>query len=112
MAASEAFPLNLGSCFKLLGVYFSEDLSWASHCDPIIKRANRRLYALRVLKNCGLPMQDLLAVYCSLIRSILEYASIVFAIFRTKWMQKPKIFGIKNVMDRGIRKKNHILVIS
>ena len=67
------------SCFKLLGVYISEDLSWASHCDRIIKRANRRLYALRVVKNCGLPMQDLLAVYCSLIRSILEYTSIVFA---------------------------------
>ena len=67
------------SCFKLLGAYISEDLSWASHCDSIIKRANRRLYALRVLKNCGLPMQDLLAVYCSLIRSILEYASMVFA---------------------------------
>lgn len=30
-------------------------------------------------KNCGLPMQDFLAVYCSLIRPILEYASIVFA---------------------------------
>ena len=67
------------SCFKLLGVYILEDLPWASHCDSIIKRVNRRLYALRVLKNCGLPMQDLLAVYCSLIRSILEYASIVFA---------------------------------
>ena len=67
------------SCFKLLGVYIPEDLSWASHCGSIIKKANRRLHALRVLKNCGLPMQDLLAVYCSLIRSILEYASIVFA---------------------------------
>ena len=67
------------SCFKLLGVYISEDFSWASHCHSIIKRANRRLYTLRVLTNCGLPMQDLLAVYCSLIRSILEYANIVFA---------------------------------
>lgn len=67
------------SCFKLLGVYISEDLSWACYCDLIIKRANRRLHALRELKNCGLPMQDLLAVYCSLIRYILEYASIVFA---------------------------------
>ena len=37
------------------------------------------MYALRVLENCGLPMQDLSAVYCSLIRSILEYASIAFA---------------------------------
>ena len=79
-------PITIGgafiervSCFKLLGVYISEDLSWASHCDLIINRANRQLHALRELKNCGLPMQDLLAVHCLLIRYILEYASIVFA---------------------------------
>ena len=57
------------SCFKLLGVYI---------CDSIIKRTNRQLYALRVLKNCRLPKQDLLAAYCSLVCSILEYANIVF----------------------------------
>ena len=78
-AGSPSHAVGGVSCFKLLGVYISENLSWASHCDSIIKRANRRLYALRVLKNCGLPMQDLLAVYCSLIRSILEYANILFA---------------------------------
>lgn len=78
IAAGGAFIKRV-SCFKLLGVYISEDLSWASYCDLIIKRANRRLHALRELKNCGFPTQDLLAVYCSLIRSILEYASIVFA---------------------------------
>ena len=32
-----------------------------------------------MLKNCGLPIQDHLAIYCSLLRSILEYESIVFA---------------------------------
>ena len=65
--------------FKLLGVYISEDLTWGVHWDYIIKKANRRLYALRSLKKCGVPTSDLITVYCSLIRSVIEYASAVFA---------------------------------
>ncbi|XP_068743526.1 uncharacterized protein [Montipora capricornis] len=65
--------------FKLLGVYISEDLPWGVHCDYIIKKANRRLYALRSLKKCGVPTSDLITVYCSLIRSVIEYASAIFA---------------------------------
>ena len=32
--------------FKLLGVYLSSDLTWTAHSENIIKKANRRLYAL------------------------------------------------------------------
>ena len=56
--------------FILLGVHIS---------DYTIKKANRRLYALRTLKKCGVPTSDLITVYCSLIRSAIEYASAVFA---------------------------------
>ena len=62
-------------CFKLLGVYISEDLTWGVNCDYVIKKANRRLYALRTLKKCGVPVEDLISIYCSLIRSVIEYAS-------------------------------------
>ena len=65
--------------FQLLGVYISEDLTWGVHCDYIIKKANRRLYALTTLKKCGVPTSDLITVYCSLIRSVIEYVSAVFA---------------------------------
>ena len=65
--------------FKLLGVYISMDLTWSTHCDYIIGKSNRRLYALRKLKVCGVQDEDLVAVYCSLLRSVLEYASVVFA---------------------------------
>ena len=64
--------------FKLLGVVISEDLTWGVHCDYIIKKANRHLHALRTLKKYGLPTLDLITVYCSLIRSVIEYASAVF----------------------------------
>ena len=69
---------SVGS-FKLLGVYISMDLSWLTHCDYIIGKSNRRLYALTKLKVCGVQDRDLVAVCCSLLRSVLEYASVVFA---------------------------------
>ena len=43
------FDINQVSEFKLLGVHLSEDLTWAVHCDYIVKKAKRRLYALRQL---------------------------------------------------------------
>ena len=64
--------------FKLLGVHLSEDLAWAVHCDYITKNAKRRRYALRQLKS-KVPSADIVHIYCALIRSILEYASAVFA---------------------------------
>ena len=45
----------------------------------MVKKANRRLYALRQLKKSKVPSADIVHIYCALIRSILEYASAVFA---------------------------------
>ena len=50
-----------------------------NNCDVIVKKANRRLYAIRKLKGARVKENDLVAVYCSLIRSILEYGSVAFA---------------------------------
>ena len=61
--------------YKLLGVHLWYNLSWSIHCDYIVKRARKRLYVLRVLMKSGLPPADLIQVYCSLVRPILEYAS-------------------------------------
>ena len=67
------------SSFKLLGVTLSNDLSWNDHCDEMFKKACKRLYALRSLKAAGLNQKDLVLVYCSLVRSVVEYASPVWA---------------------------------
>ncbi|CAB4015343.1 tigger transposable element-derived 6-like [Paramuricea clavata] len=65
--------------FKLLGAYLSDDLTWNTHVDHILKKANSRLPILRLLKKAGLGHTDLITIYCSVIRSILEYASPVWA---------------------------------
>ena len=74
------FDIEQVSTFKLLGVHLSEDLTWAVHSDYIVKKANRRLYALRQLKKCKVPSADIVHIYCVPICSILEYASTVFTV--------------------------------
>ena len=44
-----------------------------------IKKATMRLFLLRTLKRVGLGTNDLVLVYCSIVRSIIEYASPVWA---------------------------------
>ena len=72
-------PIEQVSTHKIQGVYIASDLSWNYHCEYIVKRARRRLYALRVLAKSGLSSQEVLQVYCSQVRSVLEYASPVWA---------------------------------
>ena len=54
---------------------FSDDHSWNCHVDYVIRKENSRLYALRQLEKAGLSQSDLVNIYCSFIRSRIEYAS-------------------------------------
>ena len=67
------------SSYKLLGVYLQSDLSWNLHCDYVTKKANKRLYILRILRRVRIRCQQLVTVYYSLIRPILEYAAPVWS---------------------------------
>ena len=46
-------PVETVSSFKLLRVWISNDLPWNTHVDMVLKKANTRLYALRLLKKAG-----------------------------------------------------------
>lgn len=72
-------PVERVSCFKLLGVTISDDLTWNAHVDSVLKKANSRLYALRQLKKAGLSEGDLVNIYCSFLRPCAEYASPVWS---------------------------------
>jgi hypothetical protein len=60
--------------FKLLGVYISSDLSWSAHVAFLLKKVSKRFYILYQLVRAGVSAKDIIAVYFSVIRSILEYA--------------------------------------
>ena len=65
--------------FKLLGVWLTNNLSWELHVDKLLKKANSRIYALHLLKKAGLNPSDIVHIYCSLMRSQIEYASPVWS---------------------------------
>ena len=52
-----------------------DDLTWNGHGDHVCNRALKGLYALCSLRKAGLNGDDLVLVYCSLVRSIIENAS-------------------------------------
>ena len=84
--------------YKLLGVTISNDLKWNAHVDRIIARAGQRLYALRLLKRAGVKPPDIIRVYISNVRSILEYAIQV-------WQDIPVYLShrIESIQKRALR---------
>ena len=59
---------------KILGVIVSNDLKWNGHVDAITGKAGQRLHMLTNLKKAGVPKCDIVNMYISKIRSLLEYA--------------------------------------
>ena len=59
---------------KLLGVTISQDLTWNKHVDNIVKKAGKRLFMLYQLKRVGITQKDLVSVYVSVVRPVLECA--------------------------------------
>ena len=84
--------------YKLLGVYVSNDLKWNHHVEVIVQKGNRRLYSLRVLKQCGAPPASLAKVYTIIVRPVLEYVAPV-------WQNIPDFlsYKIESIQERAMR---------
>ena len=89
-------PLETISSYKLLGLQIQNDLKWNEHVDIITKKAAKRLYIIRTLKRSGVSDNDLISIYTSLIRSILDYGCAVwhtclpsFLVEKIERIQKP-----------------------
>ena len=60
---------------KILGLTIRSDMKWVSNTENMIRKANKRLWILRRLKNLGAQEIDLLEVYTKQIRCVLELAA-------------------------------------
>ena len=74
----EGVEFETVSLAKVLGITISSDLKWSAHIDSITTKAAKRLYLLRQLKRAGIATSHLVLFFCSIIRSVLEYACQVF----------------------------------
>ena len=74
----EGLKLDVVDQMKLLGVVITSDLKWDENTDFITSKAFRRLWLLRRLKKLGASKKALLDIYTKNVRSVLEYASVVW----------------------------------
>ena len=67
-------------------------------CRSYSAKGNRRLYPLRVLKQCGAPPASLAKVYTTIVRPVLEYAAPV-------WQNIPDFlsYKIESIQKRAMR---------
>jgi DNA-binding transcriptional regulator of glucitol operon len=68
-------PLQDVEVTKILGVYVSANLKWDKQVTEILKKANGRLYMLKLLKCFNLPHDDLVTVFAGFVRPLAEYAA-------------------------------------
>ena len=63
---------------KLLGFTFNSKPNATHHVNILIEKFHSRLWSLRFLKKSGLDKSRLLEVYNVMIRSAVEYCSVVY----------------------------------
>jgi hypothetical protein len=67
-------PIERVDTFKLLGVIISSDLSWGPHISYLLGKISKRYYIIFQLARIGIPQHEIVLIYCTIIRSVLEYA--------------------------------------
>ena len=79
--------LNQVSETAYLGLEVSQDLKWDKHINKICKKANSTLgFLRRSLRNCPAKLKEL--AYIALVRSSLEYSSVVWCPYTVKNISK------------------------
>ena len=79
MLSINNLPLEAVSSYKVLGLTLCDTLKWNDNTNDIVSKASKRLHILRVLKRAEVPPADLVTIYSALVRSVLEYSSVVWA---------------------------------
>ena len=69
---------------RLLGVMITSNLSWQTHVDYMCKNAFRRLWMIRRLQPLGATVEELVEVYQTQIRCLLEFAVAAWSCGLTK----------------------------
>ena len=84
---------------KFLGVSLSNDLSWNRHVDCIVKKAAKRVYMLYQLNRAGISQLDLVTVYISVVRPVIEYACPVWHTNLPKYLSD----SIELIQNRALK---------
>ena len=63
---------------KLLGTIVTSDLKWHKNSQYLVKKAYARMQILHKISEFGAPIEDMLTIYISYVRSILEQSCVIW----------------------------------
>ena len=63
---------------KLLGTVITSDQNWSRNTEYLVKKANARMRLLHKMVEFSAPVEDMITIYTSYIRSILEQSCTVW----------------------------------
>ena len=81
-----------GKELKILGFWFGEKPTVNLHVQKMCVKFRSRLWSLRKLKNSGLSVTDLVKIYTSVLRPVLEFACVTFGLMLSN--------DLSNVIER------------
>ena len=70
----ENHEIELVEEIRLLGLILRSDMKWTTNTEHIVKKAYKKLWVVRRLKELGASEQELIDIYIKQVRSILELA--------------------------------------
>jgi len=95
-------PVATVESFRFLGTIISQDLKWEQNICSILKKAQQRMYFLRLLRKHGLPQELLLQLYAAVIEFVLCPSITVWFGAATK--------KDRTRLQRTVRTAEHIIV--
>lgn len=84
---------------KILGFHFDKNPDPRAHVSHVTKKASERIAILRMMRKEGLSNEDLVTLYTSSIRSVIEYASAAYHPMLTKTMSRQ----LENIQKRSLQ---------
>lgn len=90
--------LNRTTLVRDLGVMLDSNLSFNQHRCMVIDKANRQLGFIAKISREFTDLYCLKALYCSLVRSILETADIIWTPYQSTWIER-----IEKIQKRFLR---------
>ena len=88
---------------QMLGVTISNNLTWSEHVDNIVSKVGKRVYMLYQLKRAGIIQNNLVKIYVSITRPVLEYACPVWNTCLPKYLSD----AIEMIQTRVLRSIYH-----
>ena len=100
---------------KLLGVVLTSNLSWQAQTDYMCQRAYSRTWMIRRLKPLGASQEELIEVYATQIRCILEFAVAVWNAGLTKaqvnQLERVQKCVLAVILDQNYKNYDHALQV-